>query len=212
MIVSLQKRTCHLQDSIDYEGHTVVAVVVVFFVFQYVVFRFFHVVFVICNVLSCFLPFLWSRKCFSFLLKRFEGFVTFLMFAFRAFLELAATVSGAAPPNEAAALPPKNGDLSLVKEFFVIFSPGSLDHIITSRCRQRMIICETLLFAIILTTWVFHCRAGWHGSWHMAVGNFWDANFASDSRHQDDMTSQPKPSLATGILAGGSMSNYTLVS
>lgn len=22
----------------------------------------------------------------------------------------------------------------------------------------------------------------------MAVGNFWDANFASDSRHQDDMT------------------------
>ena len=45
MIVSLQERTCHLQDSIDYEGHTVVAVVVVFFVFQYVVFRFFHVVY-----------------------------------------------------------------------------------------------------------------------------------------------------------------------
>ena len=66
------------------------------------------------------------------------------MFAFKAFLELAATVSGAAPPNEAAALPPKNGDLSLVKEFFVIFSPGFLDHIITSRCDLRMIVCETL--------------------------------------------------------------------
>ena len=129
--------------------YVVVAVVVLFFVFQYVVLRFFHVVFVICNVLSCFLPFLWSRHCFSFLLKRFERF-RLPYVCIQGKLESVATVSVAAPPNEAAALPPKNGDLSLVKDFFCDFYHQDLWITSSKRCLAHDFLLHCA--AMILTT------------------------------------------------------------
>lgn len=92
-----------------------------------------------------------------------KGFV-FLMFAFRAFLESVAKVSVAAPPSEAAALPPKNGDLNLVKDFFCdVFHQGLW---ITSS--KWCLAHDFLLGDDFSTTWVFSWRAEAlfaHGSW-----------------------------------------------